>query len=107
VHIQIVNFNLSGMTEAEYGDACEQQFAALFRDVPGLAQKVWLSSPETNTYGGVYTWDSREAMLEFQTTPLFQAVISHPNLTNLRSTDFGILEAPTRVTRGLLETAVR
>ena len=32
MHIQIVNFTLAGLTEAEYVQACETTFAAAFRD---------------------------------------------------------------------------
>lgn len=103
MHIQIVNFNLNNMTHSEYQQACETQFAAAFRDVPGLLTKVWLSHPETNTYGGVYTWRDAQAMQDFAQSPLFQAVVTNPHLVNLTARDFAILEAPTRVTRGLFE----
>lgn len=40
-------------------------------------------------------------MQEYLQSPLFQAVASHPNLANITSRDFGILEQPTRTTRGI------
>jgi len=58
MYIQIINFNLSKMTPAEFEKLCEAlapQFAAL----PGLISKVWLSDPASNTFGGVYTWRDR------------------------------------------------
>jgi len=102
MHILIVQFNLNGITQAEYQHACDTQFAPAFSAVPGLLSKVWLSDPATNTYGGVYTWSSREAMQQYFQSPLFQAVASHPNLANITSRDFSILEQPTRVTRGMM-----
>lgn len=101
MHIQIVTFQLSGITPAEYEQACDAQFAPAFRDVPGLLKKVWLSDPATNTFGGVYTWSDRAAMETYFQSPLFQAVAGHPNLAGITSRDFAILEQPTRATRGM------
>ncbi len=107
MHIQIINFNLKDLSEEDYQAACEEQFALAFADVPGLISKVWLANSETNTYGGVYTWRDRQAMVEFTKSGLFNAVASHLNFANIVSTDFGVLEAATEVTRGLVETPAR
>ncbi len=101
MHIQIVQFNLEGMTAAEYAHACDLVFARPFTQIKGLMEKIWLSSPETNTFGGVYLWRDKQSMLNFQKTELFQSVLAHPHLSNVSSQDYGILEAPTRLTRGL------
>lgn len=101
MYIQIVTFNLNGLSQAEYEQACEVQFAPAFREVPGLLTKVWLSNPQTNTFGGVYTWQDREAFQRYLESPLYHAVASHPNLANMSSREFGILEQPTRATRGI------
>lgn len=55
MHIQIVNFNLKGVSEADYRALCDQ-LAPAFAVMPGLISKVWLADAATNTYGGVYTW---------------------------------------------------
>ena len=100
MYIQIVNFNLSNTTPAEFEELCRElapQFAAL----PGLISKVWLADPVSNTFGGVYTWQDRAAYEAFTRSELFKAVASHPNLSNIASHGFDILEEPTRETRGL------
>jgi hypothetical protein len=61
VHIQIINFELDGMTEADFYSLCDS-LAPTFGGLPGLISKVWLRDSESNTYGGVYTWESREAL---------------------------------------------
>ena len=99
MHVQIINFQLKGVTEADYAGLCDE-LASKYAAVPGLVRKVWLANSETGTYGGVYIWKDRGAMEEFATTELYQAVANHPNLSGLTSTDFGVLDAPTRVTRG-------
>lgn len=104
MHIQIVTFHLKDITEAEYRTACEQE-AHAFADVPGLISKVWLANAVTNTYGGVYTWENREAMERYTQSDLFASITNDPHLGEVASTDFGILEGPTRVTHSLSRDA--
>jgi heme-degrading monooxygenase HmoA len=100
VYIQLINFQLKDMSDAEFRAACDE-LAPAFASVPGLLTKVWLANPEAGTYGSVYTWRSRDDMQAFQASELFAAVASHPNFAELSSKDFGVIEGPTRVTRGL------
>lgn len=100
MHIQVVNFNLKGASEADYCALCDQ-LAPIFATMPGLIAKVWLADATTNTYGGVYTWESKAAMEAYLRSDLFQSVVNHPNLTNITSKDFGIITGPTQVTHGL------
>jgi quinol monooxygenase YgiN len=100
VHIQIVNFQLNGIDDAEYRQACDQE-APTFAAIPGLLSKVWLVDQSTNTYGGVYTWRDRQAMENFLDSELFRGFSVDPHVKDLTSRDFGVLDAPTQVTRGL------
>ena len=102
MHIQIVNFHLKGVAEPQYAALCDE-IAPAFAAVPGLLSKVWLADSRSGTYGGVYVWESRDAMERYAGSDLCKTVISHPNLADITSTDFGVLEAPTRVTRGAVE----
>jgi hypothetical protein len=99
MHIQIINFKLKGVTEADYANLAND-LAPAFAAVPGLVRKVWLANSETGTYGGVYVWQDKQAMEDFATTELFNSVATHPNLDDISSVDFGVLEGPTGVTRG-------
>ncbi len=105
MHIQILNFHLKGVSVQDYYKLADE-LAPAFAGLPGLVSKVWLANPETNTFGGVYTWEDREAMECFTRTDLFNAVATHPNLDNITSKDFAVMEGPTRVTRGLATAAV-
>src|ERR1700751_3740932 len=100
MHIQIINFHLKGVTEADFRALCDE-VAPAFAEVPGLISKVWLANRTTNTYGGVYTWARREAMDEYAKSDLFKAVATNHNLAGITSIDFDVLEEPTSVTRGL------
>jgi heme-degrading monooxygenase HmoA len=100
MHIQVVNFHLNDLSESGYLALCDE-VAPAFSEVPGLISKVWLANRSTNTYGGVYTWADRAAMEEFSKSELFSAVAANPNLAEITSVDFDVLEVPTSVTRGL------
>lgn len=100
MHIQVVNFQLSDLSEEQFSAGCDE-VAPAFAEVPGLISKVWLANRSTNTYGGVYTWASREAMEEFSRSELFHAVASNTHFVGVTSSDFDVLEDPTRVTHGL------
>ncbi len=105
MHIQVVSFNLKNMSDGEYRKWCDE-LAPTFGSMPGLISKVWLADKATNTYGGVYTWRDRSACEAYTRSDIFQAVGKHPNLTNISSRDFGVLEGPTRVSHGLVAAAV-
>ena len=102
MHVQIINFRLNGITEAEYATLC-QSLAPAFAALPGLISKVWLADRDSGTYGGVYVWQDQQAMTRFTQTDLFRSVAVHPNLVDVSSRDFAVLEGPTAVTRGLVE----
>ena len=98
MHIQIVNFNLKDISDADYRTACDG-LAEVFAGVPGLISKVWLADEHANTYGGVYTWVDRAAMETYLRSDLFKAVAANPNLANITSRDFDVLEGPSRITQ--------
>jgi hypothetical protein len=105
MHIQILNFHLKDLSEADWR-AHADEAAPVFAEVPGLISKIWLANRTTNTYGAIYTWARREAMEEYAKSDLFKAVATNPHLAGITSIDFDVLEEPTRVTRGLAEVPV-
>ena len=101
MHIQVTNFNLKGMRVEEYERTCDQ-LANSFANIEGLFKKYWLKNSSDNLYGGIYVWADKSYMEAFSKTELFKTVADHPSLENITSTDFGVIEHPTRVTRGLI-----
>jgi len=101
MHVLVVNFNLKGVDERQYTALCDQ-IAPAFAAVPGLVRKIWLRDAASGTYGGVYLFQDRAAFDAYRRSDLFSIVATHPNLANIAARDFGLLEAPTRVTNGLL-----
>ena len=100
MHIQVINFNLAGITPEQYEGGCNE-LAQTFADLPGLISKHWLADEGSNTYGGVYIWESEEALHGYLASDLFAGVRDNPAFANVVSNEFGILEGPTQVTRGL------
>ena len=100
MHVQIINFNLKDASRDDYEETCSE-IAQAFADLPGLQSKHWLADEAGNTYGGVYIWESREAMQSYLESELFSQVANNPAFENVSSREFEVLEGPTRVTRGM------
>jgi quinol monooxygenase YgiN len=103
MHVQIITFNLRGISEQEYRDQVDP-IAPAFAGLPGLVSKTWLANPETNTYGGVYVWADKEAMDQYRETDIYRGMLANPHFGNVTIRDFSILEGPTRATRGTAGT---
>ncbi len=98
-YIQVINFNLSGITRDDFMGVADE-VAPSFAELPGLISKAWLSDEATNTYGGVYYWESQEDCEAYRSSELYaQALANNPNFTNLSDKGFDVLEGPSQVTR--------
>ena len=98
MQILIVNFSLEGLTGDEFGTG-SVELAPAFAEVPGLRSKIWLASPETNTYGGVYLFEDAAALDAYLASPLFAGVRDNPAFVGQRVTRFDVLEEPSAITR--------
>ena len=97
MHVQVVTFNLSGISKQEYEELCDH-LAPAFSAMPGLITKVWLADEETNTYGGVYLWQDRASYDAYLESDIFKGVGSHPGFSNVESAAYGILDSPSAIT---------
>ena len=80
--IQVVNFNLEGITHEQYQGAATE-LAPSFNEVKGLKSKVWLSDKDNNVYGGVYTRENRESMEDYVKSQFYDEVLDGPTqITN-------------------------
>jgi hypothetical protein len=104
VQLLIVNFNLDGLSEEDFARSCDE-VAPAFAAIPGLVSKVWLADRAEGIFGGVYTFESEQAVDDYLESDLFAAVGSTPGFVNISVRRFGVLEGPTRVTRGLAQPA--
>ena len=99
MHVQIVNFNLKGLTDAEFRSMANE-VAPAFASVPVLLSKLWLADAGKNTYGGVYIWQDAAAMQAHLASDLGKGVAGNPKFANLTSRDFEMLSGPTRGSGG-------
>ena len=99
MEILIVNFSLEEMSESAYEEMCDE-VAPAFAAVPGLVSKVWLADRAEGVYGGVYTFESSSALDDFLGSDLFASVGATPGFVNISLRRFGVITAPTVVTRG-------
>jgi putative monooxygenase ydhR len=104
MQILIVNFNLDGLSEEDFASSADE-LAPAFAAVPGLASKVWLADRAEGIFGGVYMFESEQAVDEYLASDLFAGIGATPGLVNISVRRFGVLDGPTRVTRGLVQPA--
>ena len=96
MHILIINFSLDGISHGEYCKVADE-LAPVFSEVPGLKSKTWLADQENNVYGGVYAFESQQALDDYCGGELFAGVGSNPNFTNISVKSFGTLEGPSKI----------
>ena len=104
MQILIVNFSLDGLSEEDFAGSANE-LAPAFAAVPGLVSKVWLADHAEGVFGGVYTFESEQAVDDYLASDLWAGVGATPGLVNISVRRFGVLEGPTRVTRGLAQPA--
>ena len=93
-----IDFRLNATTP-EYQNLC-QSVAKAFAGVPGLRWKIWLLNEHRKEAGGIYLFESEEALSDFMFGPLAAQVESHPALSDFKAKAFDVMEEVTAITRG-------
>ena len=100
MRVQIITFNLKGLSDEEYRTHCEA-IAPAFAQLPGLLSKTWLANAETNTYGGVYLWRDRRSMESYERSDIYGGMLANPHLEGLVARSFSVVEEATGITSNL------
>jgi len=96
--IQVVNFNLEGISHNDYMGAAKG-VAPAFKELDGLISKVWLSDEENNVYGGVYTWKDRQSMDAYLSSSFYDEVLgNNPSFVNITYKAYDVLDEQTKIT---------
>ena len=93
-----INFKLQ-VTTPEYQAMC-QSVAQAFAAVPGLRWKIWTLNESQKEAGGIYLFESEQALYDFLSGPLASIVKTHPALSDISVKPFDIMEDVTAITRG-------
>ena len=104
MYTRIVTFRLAGLSADEYQTVAEGA-ASSFADWPGLVSKLWLADDRTNTYGGIYVFESSAAAAASRDTDLFRTMVANPAFADVTISEFGVLSGPTAITGGPLESS--
>jgi putative monooxygenase ydhR len=98
---QLITYQLSNISQADYLKQMVEPDAPILANVKGLISKVWLTDEEKNTFGGFYLWENKTAMEDFMHSELVKAVVSRPYVKNVSSVDFEVNQTASLITRGL------
>lgn len=71
-------------------------------DTSGLQWKVWLMNEEASEAGGIYYFESADAVKAFLDSPLVAQVLQHPALSDFSVKQFGVSEKLSQITRAPL-----
>lgn len=99
MEVLIVEFGLTGLTEAEYYHGADRD-APAFAGIPGLITKVWTADPANNRYGGVYLFRDAASLEDYTASDLFRALKETPEFKDMKVSRHTVLDGPTRITHG-------
>jgi hypothetical protein len=97
-----INYKFNGSRadfEREFGPV-----AAEIAKVPGLRWKIWLFDEVEARGGGHYLFDDESSLSAYVDGPVVTALKSHAAFSELAVQTFAVLEGPTAVTRGPVDS---
>lgn len=68
--------------------------------VEGLRWKVWIINEQEQEAGGIYLFDSADALAAYLAGPIAAGIKAHPALSDISVKQFDILDDVTAITRG-------
>ena len=96
---QIIQINFRFNGSAEYYKKTVETIAAKFANAPGLQWKIWLMNESKMEAGGIYLFESREAVTRFRESVLFKSAASYPEFSVKQ---FDVLEEPSMISHAPL-----
>jgi hypothetical protein len=98
--ILMVTLDFSGSFPDLERDA--SRLANPIANVPGLRWKIWLANPDTNSAGGLYLFETEQALHKFVDGPIAAEITNRPDFTNITMKVFQVMENASRKTRAPL-----
>lgn len=97
------NFKLN-VSSGEYEEMCKS-LANAFAAVPGLQWKIWLLNEQEKEAGGIYLFNSEQALHDFLTGPIVAQLKGHPGFRDISVKLFDVMDGVTTTTRGPVSAA--
>jgi hypothetical protein len=89
-------------TEEEFTAANEED-APVFAEVEGLLAKIWITDPESNTYGGIKLFRDGEALDRYLESDLLKSVLEDPSVEDATVRRYRVIEKLTAKTQPGIE----
>jgi hypothetical protein len=99
-HLQI-EFDFTCTLE-EY-QAMVERVAPTIAGVPGLVSKLWIVDEARRRAGGAYLFADRAAAAAYLEGPIVAGLGKNPAIRNVTVRLFGVLSAPSEITRGMAQ----
>ena len=80
MHILVINFTADA--SPKQFDALVQEDAPIFAKIDGLIHKYFIFNHEQKTYGGVYIFESKDALRAYMDSEIYKSVIENPDWSN-------------------------
>jgi len=93
-----INFKFRAST-TDYQNLCKS-VAEAFAAVPGLRWKIWLLNEHEKEAGGIYLFESEQAVNDYLSGPLVAQVKGNPALYDVSVKAFDVMADVTAITRG-------
>lgn len=78
--------------------ALQRERSSLYVGMPGLRFKAFVVDPDSRRYGGLYVWESREALDDFLRGDIVAALVTRFGEPEVRVFDVSVLVDGSRVT---------
>jgi hypothetical protein len=102
VPILQINFKLN-VPANEYASDC-QNFLQAIAAVSGLRWKIWILNEQDNEAGGIYCFDTEEALNDYLSGPIVAQLANYPAIRDVTVKRFDVMEQLTSATRGPIAT---
>src|SRR5438128_402706 len=93
-----INFKLN-VPASLYASGCQAVVEAIAA-VPGLQWKIWILNEQEQEAGGLYCFETDQALSDYLNGPIVGGLRNHPAVTNVSAKRFQVIEELTAVTRG-------
>ena len=93
-----INFKLNVPAD-DYALTCQSVVQGI-ADVSGLRWKIWILNKQEQEAGGIYFFDTEQALSDYLSGPIVAQLANHPAFTDVTAKRFDVMEELTNATRG-------